>query len=88
MRIRIYVTLKQGILDPQGKAVQQSLRTLGFEKVEGVRVGKYLEIDLSEESPEVIDRDIKAMCEKLLTNTVIEEYRYEIVDIAASKTKG
>jgi phosphoribosylformylglycinamidine synthase PurS subunit len=78
VKVRVYVTLKQGILDPQGKAVQQSLEALGFKDVQGVRVGKYLEIYLSADSPEAANREVKAMCERLLANTVIEEYRFDL----------
>ncbi|HLB01646.1 MAG TPA: phosphoribosylformylglycinamidine synthase subunit PurS [Nitrospiria bacterium] len=79
MKAKIYVTLKEGILDPQGKAVQQSLETLGYHGLQGVRMGKYLEIEMSDRSMEAAQRDLKEMCEKLLANPVIEEYRFEIV---------
>lgn len=79
MKAKIYVTLKEGILDPQGKAIQQSLEALGYHGLQGVRIGKYLEIRMSERSVEEAHRDLTEMCEKLLSNTVIEEYRFEIV---------
>lgn len=75
MKAKIYITLKQGVLDPQGKAVQQALASLGFNEVKDVRVGKYIELELEKNSEE----RIKEMCERLLANTVIESYRYEIV---------
>lgn len=78
MKAKIYVTLKAGIVDPQGRAIQQSLVTLGFSTVNDVRVGKFLEIEVNEESPAEAETRIKAMCEKLLANTVIEDYRYEL----------
>lgn len=87
MKVRVYITLRKGILDPQGKAVEQSLKTLGFKAVEEVRVGKYLEIDVKESSPEMASRDVEAMCKKLLANTVIEDYRLE-VDRGAPATSG
>lgn len=78
MRIKIYVTLKEGILDPQGKAVQHSLHTLGYPAVEDVRVGKYIELNLDNNSRDVLESQIKDMCSKLLANPIIEDYRYEI----------
>ncbi len=78
IRARIHVTLKSGILDPQGRAIQQSLETLGFSTVSDVRVGKFLEIELNQDDPAQAEKQLKAMCETLLANTVIEEYRYEL----------
>ncbi len=78
IRATIHVTLKAGILDPQGRAIRQSLETLGFTGVNDVRVGKFLEIELNEEDPAQAEAQLKAMCETLLANTVIEEYRYEL----------
>ena len=79
MKAKIYVTLKSGILDPQGRAIQQSLATLGFSTVNDVRVGKYLEVDLAEQDREQSESTLKAMCEKLLANPVIEEFRYDLI---------
>lgn len=79
MRVKIYITLKEGILDPQGKAVQHSLHTLGYKSVEDVRIGKYIEIHLNSKSKDTIDSEIKEMCNKLLSNPIIEDYRYEII---------
>jgi phosphoribosylformylglycinamidine synthase len=79
MKAKIYITLKDGIHDPQGRAVQQSLQTLGFEMVEAVRIGKFLEVDLKDMENEAAEATIKSMCQKLLANMVIEDYRYEIV---------
>lgn len=78
MKAKIYVTLKSGILDPQGRAIQQSLATLGFSTVNDVRVGKYLEVDLAEQDRDQAESVLKAMCEKLLANPVIEEFRYDV----------
>ena len=78
MRVKIYVTLKKGILDPQGKAVQHSLHTLGYTSVKDVRIGKYIEIDIGDPSKEAVEARIKEMCHKLLANPIIEDFRYEI----------
>lgn len=78
MKAKVYVSLKEGILDPQGKAVEHALGVLGFKDIKGVRIGKYLEIDLKPGSMEGAERDLNTMCEKLLANTVIETYRFEI----------
>lgn len=80
MKARVYVVLKEGILDPQGKAVQQSLHALGFEGVKEVRVGKFFEIVLSAVSRDQAETAIRAMCDKLLSNPIIDNYRYEIVE--------
>ncbi|CAH0350129.1 phosphoribosylformylglycinamidine synthase subunit PurS [soil metagenome] len=76
MKARIFVTLKGGVLDPQGKAIHHALSGLGFEGVNDVRAGKLLELDLADGTS---DADIDAMCQKLLANTVIENYRIEKV---------
>lgn len=78
MKAKIRVTLKPGILDPQGKAIEHALETLGYTAVGNVRVGKYLELDLQESDKAKAEEQVKAMCEKLLANTIIEEYRYEL----------
>ncbi len=78
MRASIYVTLKEGIHDPQGKAILHALSVLGFDGVKGVRSGKYFELDLSETSAEAAKQSIDAMCKRLLANTVIETYRYAL----------
>ncbi len=74
MNTRIHVTLKNGVLDPQGKAIHHALEGLGFGGVNDVRAGKVIELDLD---PGVSDEEIDAMCRKLLANTVIENYRIE-----------
>ncbi|MCG3778311.1 MAG: Phosphoribosylformylglycinamidine synthase subunit PurS [Nitrospira sp.] len=78
MKAKIYVTLKQGILDPQGKAIEHALGSLGFNNVGHVRVGKYMEVEVNETDKTKADVTVKAMCEKLLANTIVEEYRYEL----------
>ena len=74
MKTRIYVTLKPGVLDPQGRAIHNALEGLGFDGVDGVRQGKLIELD---HTADLSDADLKAMCRKLLANTVIENYRIE-----------
>lgn len=79
MKAKVHVTLKQGILDPQGKAIEQALDSLGFKNAANVRVGKYMELDVNETDKAKAEAQIRQMCEKLLANTIIEEYRYELV---------
>ena len=78
VKAKIHVTLKQGILDPQGKAIEHALDALGFKHASNVRVGKYMEVDLAEVDRAKAEVEVKAMCEKLLANTIIEDYRYEL----------
>lgn len=80
MRVKIFVCLKDGVLDPQGKAVERSLHTLGYKEVQDVRMGKYLEMALDVPSRQAAEVRIREMCDKLLTNPVIEDYRFEIED--------
>ncbi|MDO8883228.1 phosphoribosylformylglycinamidine synthase subunit PurS [Pseudotabrizicola sp.] len=79
MKARVTVMLKNGVLDVQGEAVRHALGTLGFEGVGGVRQGKVIELDLAETDATQAEADVKAMCDKLLANTVIESYRIEIL---------
>jgi phosphoribosylformylglycinamidine synthase len=79
MKARVTVMLKQGVLDPQGEAVRHALGSLGFEGVTGVRQGKVIELDLAHADKVAAEAEVKAMCEKLLANTVIESYRVEIL---------
>jgi phosphoribosylformylglycinamidine synthase subunit PurS len=74
MKTRVYVTLKNGVLDPQGKAIHHALEGLGFSGVRDVRAGKLIELDLADD---VGDEAVEAMCRKLLANTVIENFRIE-----------
>ena len=74
MKTRVYITLKNGVLDPQGKAIHHALEGLGFSGINDVRAGKLIELDLAEATSDV---DIEAMCRKLLANVVIENFRIE-----------
>ncbi len=78
MRAKIFISFKNGVLDPQGKAVERSLHTLGYQEVRDVRMGKYLEIELDASSREAAEARLREMCDKLLANPVIEDYRFEI----------
>ncbi len=78
MKAKVYVTLKSGVLDPQGQAVARALGRLGFAEVKDARIGKYIEMNIADDVKD-IDSHLKQMCERVLANTVIEEYRYEIV---------
>lgn len=79
MKARVTVTLKTGVLDPQGKAIEGALAALGFSGVAGVRQGKVFDIDLESGDREAAEAEIKAMCDKLLANSVIETYAIEAV---------
>jgi phosphoribosylformylglycinamidine synthase PurS subunit len=81
MKVRVYVTLKKGVLDPQGKAIHHALEGLGFAGVNDVRAGKLIELDVD---PGTSDGDVEEMCRKLLANTVIENYRIERSETAGS----
>jgi phosphoribosylformylglycinamidine synthase len=78
MLARVYVTPKRGVLDPQGKAVAQSLHALGFEEVTDVRIGKYMEVQVDGGSRAEAEERVRDMCRKLLTNPVIEDFRFEV----------
>ena len=78
LKAKVHVTLKPGVFDPQGKAVQHSLATLGFEGVEQVRQGKYIEIDLADDDRARVRETLETMCRQLLANTVIENYAIDI----------
>ncbi len=78
MKARVHVTLKSGVLDPQGKAVAHALSALGFAGVGEVRQGKYIEIELAESSPAKARESVDEMCARLLANTVIEDYTIEL----------
>ena len=77
---RVYVTPKRGILDPQGKAVEQALHALGFGEVADVRVGKYVELRLRDVEVGTADAKVRGMCERLLANGVIEDFRFEVAE--------
>lgn len=76
-KVKIYVTLRESILDPQGSAVKGSLVKMGYAEVEDLRIGKYLELTIGDTEKD-LDTIVKEMCQKVLTNTVIEDYRYEV----------
>ncbi|HBQ20404.1 MAG: phosphoribosylformylglycinamidine synthase subunit PurS [Deltaproteobacteria bacterium GWA2_38_16] len=80
MIARIYITLKEGVLDPQGKTVQKSLNSLGFKNISDVRVGKYIEVKIDKSiKKSQAQKQIQKMCDELLANTVIENYSFEIL---------
>ncbi|RFA34179.1 phosphoribosylformylglycinamidine synthase subunit PurS [Virgibacillus dokdonensis] len=81
-KVKVHITLKEGVLDPQGKAIQQSLHALGYEEVEEARVGKMIELQV-EEGPHIEAR-IKEMCDKLLANPVIENYQVTLEEAVQS----
>jgi phosphoribosylformylglycinamidine synthase len=78
MKARVHITLKDGVLDPQGKAIANALANLGFDGVDGVRQGKYIELDLADGDREAAQAAVTEMCEKLLANTIIENYAIDI----------
>ena len=79
MKARVHITLKQGVLDPQGKAIANALQHLGFSGVGGVRQGKFIELDLKDTDKAAAEKTVRTMCERLLANTVIEDYAVEVV---------
>ena len=78
MLAKIYITLKKDVLDPQGSVIANSLRSLGFNNIEDVRQGKFIEVKLNAENKETANKQLNEMCEKLLANLVIEDYKVEI----------
>ena len=78
IRAKVYVTLKKGVLDPQGETVRGALETLGFAGMKDVRIGKFMVVTLNEVSREEASRRVEQMCKKLLANPVIEDFSYEI----------
>ncbi|GEQ98200.1 phosphoribosylformylglycinamidine synthase subunit PurS [Iodidimonas gelatinilytica] len=78
MKARVHITLKPGVLDPQGKAIHHALDSLGFSGVDDVRQGKYIELDLQETDREKARADVEDMCRKLLANTVIERFSIDL----------
>jgi phosphoribosylformylglycinamidine synthase PurS subunit len=81
-KVKIYVTLKESVLDPQGSAVTHSLHRLSYNEVEEVRIGKYIEVTVDKGNGD-FDSRIHEMCKKLFANTVIEDYRYEIEEVVS-----
>ena len=80
MKARVYVTLKNGILDPQGQAVLHALGSLGYSGVRHVRVGKLIELDLEMSEKSQVEADIKTMGDRLLANPITEDYRFDLLD--------
>jgi len=80
MKARVHVTLKPGVLDPQGRAIQHALAALGFAAVRDVRQGKVIELDIAETDPTRARTEVEAMCSKLLANTVIENYAIDLAE--------
>lgn len=78
LKATVYVTIKPNVLDPQGNAVQGALHAMGFEEVKQVRIGKYMELALDTDNRAEAEARVRDMCEKLLANTVIEDYRFEL----------
>jgi phosphoribosylformylglycinamidine synthase PurS subunit len=81
-KVKVFVTLRESVLDPQGTVVKSSLHSLNYQEVTDVRIGKYMELTI-EKSDRPIDESVKEMCERLLANVVIEDYRYEIEEAVA-----
>ena len=81
-KVKVYVSLKESVLDPQGSAVPHALHSMTYNEVQDVRIGKYMELTI-EKSDRDLDVLVKEMCEKLLANTVIEDYRYEVEEVVA-----
>ena len=75
MKVKIIITLKNGVLDPQGKVIQQTLNGMGFSEVNGVRQGKYFDIEVNENDKDKANSKAEEMCKKLLANLVIEDYK-------------
>lgn len=78
MKIRVHITLKNGVLDPQGKAISNALGALGFDGISDVRQGKFIELDIAETDEARARVTVESMCRKLLANTVIEDYRIDL----------
>lgn len=79
MKAKVHITLKSGVLDPQGQAIAGALGHLGFSGISNVRQGKFIEIELAENDKAKAEKNVREMCEKLLANTVIENYQVELV---------
>lgn len=78
MLAKVYVTLKKGVHDPQGEAVKHTLTSMGYKDVADVRIGKYIEVKLRDADKSIADAKVREICEKLLANTVIESFNYEL----------
>lgn len=76
--VRVFVSIKESVLDPQGKTVNEALHHLGYQNIEKTRIGKYVTFDLKADTQAVAEKQIKEICDKVLTNPIIETYTYEI----------
>ena len=83
LKARIFVTPRKDVLDPQGAAIERALHTLGFEGVGDVRLGRYLELDLGSTDRSQANESLTTMCEKLIANPVVEDYRFELIEDGA-----
>ncbi|WHZ58134.1 phosphoribosylformylglycinamidine synthase subunit PurS [Metabacillus hrfriensis] len=81
-KVKVFVTLRESVLDPQGSAVQHALHSMNYKEVNDVRIGKYMELTIAKTERD-LDTTVREMCEKLLANTVIEDYRYEVEEVVA-----
>ncbi|MET3683995.1 phosphoribosylformylglycinamidine synthase [Alkalibacillus flavidus] len=81
VKVKVYITLKSGVLDPQGKAIEGALHTMGVDNVGDIRVGKYMEFHIEPKADHSIDEQVTFMCNKLLSNPVIEDYRYDMEEV-------
>ncbi|PLR65863.1 MULTISPECIES: phosphoribosylformylglycinamidine synthase subunit PurS [Bacillaceae] len=81
-KVKVFVTLRESVLDPQGSAVQHALHSMNYKEVSDIRIGKYMELTI-EKTERDLDATVREMCEKLLANTVIEDYRYEVEEVVA-----
>jgi phosphoribosylformylglycinamidine synthase len=79
-KVKVYITLRESVLDPQGSAVKSALHSMSYNEVQDVRIGKYMELTI-EKSDRDLDVAVREMCEKLLANTVIEDFSYEVQDV-------
>jgi len=78
LQVKIFITLKNGVVDPQGITIKGALESLGYQGIANIRLGKYMQMELNSRSREEAEKDIEEMCGKLLANPVIENYKYEI----------
>lgn len=81
---RIYVTLRPSVLDPAGTAVETGLKQMGYTEVESIRIGKYIEMQLTADDEQQAQQHLDQMCDRLLANTVIENYRFELTELATA----
>jgi phosphoribosylformylglycinamidine synthase len=79
-KVKVYISPKKGILDPQGKAVESALKSLGYKKVSNVRIGRYVEFEMTDDRRLTTERQIDEMCKKLLANPIIEDFRFEVCE--------